>query len=681
MELGDTQSCDTPKLERLQTLLFSAEKEVDNARRSRIIATRLLGFLEAQTTSYEDEAYLDSLREQACSQLQKARDKHISLDARSILESAGVPDTFGFGVNGALDLSSLRECEPFGTILSNAEILQNKRNRQSKATSSSALIQKVPPPQSVPQIFQAPTVPDRTTYRQSKLPSLYTPSANRQTSYSAQKAASVKAESDASQPRVQILSSYAGFSKQKTQPLWSRGANKVGDNDDDDEMEFDNAARRKRSELQEDLSPVEAHRSKQSKRRLSDEDDEIEEVGPTDFMSAKQKLVIENAKKGLHSRNVNPPQQGFKPPAMKRGVRGAFIPPIKSGGTAPRKPDKGAEQGGDEESEATRKLLESLAGPDGELPDRIKNIEPRLLEHISNEIIDKAPNVTWGDIAGLGHAKKSIQELVVWPLKRPDLFAGVRSPGKGLLLFGPPGTGKTLLGKAIAAEANATFFSISASSLTSKWIGEGEKLVRALFGVAGCRQPAVIFIDEVDSLLSQRKSDGEHESSRRLKTEFLVQMEGCCGGDERVLLIGATNRPQELDEAARRRLSKRLYIPLPTAGARAAIVQNLLQKDGLMNLSDSDMDSIRAKTKGYSGSDVKNLVKEASLGPLREAAMMHGNIDTVTRDQMRPITLSDFENALHQVRASVSPDELLAYQDWNKQFGSLAVGEDEAEID
>ncbi|EFJ26573.1 hypothetical protein SELMODRAFT_35516, partial [Selaginella moellendorffii] len=194
---------------------------------------------------------------------------------------------------------------------------------------------------------------------------------------------------------------------------------------------------------------------------------------------------------------------------------------------------------------------------------------------ISNEIMERDSNVRWDDIAGLDHAKKSVTEMVIWPLLRPDIFRGCRSPGKGLLLFGPPGTGKTTIGKAIAGELKATFFS---SSLTSKWIGEGEKLVRALFGVASCRTPAVIFIDEVDSLLSQ-EIRGEHESSRRIKAQFLIEMEGIGSGNEQLLLIGkpgtdrwtvefdknvlgATNRPQELDEAARHRFSKRLYIPL-----------------------------------------------------------------------------------------------------------------------
>jgi SpoVK/Ycf46/Vps4 family AAA+-type ATPase len=150
---------------------------------------------------------------------------------------------------------------------------------------------------------------------------------------------------------------------------------------------------------------------------------------------------------------------------------------------------------------------------------------------------------------------------------RPDLFTGLRQAPRGLLLFGPPGmfrirlmkgTGKTLIGKCIASKCQATFFSISASSLTSKWVGESEKLVKALFAVAKAYEPSVIFLDEVDSILCQR-TDGEQESSRRLKTEFLLQFDGCqTSATDRVLFIGATNKASELDEAARRRFRKKL---------------------------------------------------------------------------------------------------------------------------
>lgn len=166
--------------------------------------------------------------------------------------------------------------------------------------------------------------------------------------------------------------------------------------------------------------------------------------------------------------------------------------------------------------------INNSSNQDEPIDERLAGIEPRIIELIRNEIMHRVDNITWESIAGLDHAKNSIKEIVVWPMLRPDIFKGLRGPPKGLLLFGPPGTGKTMIGKCIASQAKATFFSISASSLTSKWVGEGEKMVRALFAVARCSQPAVIFIDEIDSLLTQR-SDNEVEASRRIKTEFLVQ--------------------------------------------------------------------------------------------------------------------------------------------------------------
>jgi hypothetical protein len=223
----------------------------------------------------------------------------------------------------------------------------------------------------------------------------------------------------------------------------------------------------------------------------------------------------------------------------KRGPgNNGFVPPWK-------KKDEEEEQQRGGQSRG-RGGADGKAEDDGEPVDpRLKNIEPRMIEMIENEILDNGATVTWDDIAGLQFAKASVMEIVVWPMLRPDIFTGLRGPPKGLLLFGPPGTGKTMIGKTIASEAGATFFSISASSLMSKWIGEGEKMVRALFAVARVHSPSVIFIDEIDSLLSQR-SEGDFEASRRVKTEFLVQMDGvACSSEDRILLVGATNRPQE----------------------------------------------------------------------------------------------------------------------------------------
>ncbi|XP_014671357.1 PREDICTED: fidgetin-like protein 1 isoform X2 [Priapulus caudatus] len=339
----------------------------------------------------------------------------------------------------------------------------------------------------------------------------------------------------------------------------------------------------------------------------------------------------------------------------RRAPNGKFIPPVlgrnqedSGGGTMMRRDGAGDN------------MLE-----DEEVDERLRHIDPKMVALVRSEIMEHGQHVSWKDIAGLEFAKKTIKEIVVWPMLRPDIFTGLRGPPKGLLLFGPPGTGKTLIGKCIASQSKSTFFSISASSLTSKWIGDGEKMVKALFAVARCHQPAVIFIDEIDSLLSQR-SDTEHEASRRIKTEFLVQLDGATTtDDERLLVVGATNRPQEIDEAARRRLVKRLYIPLPDVLARQQIVEKLLsgQEHQLIN---EDLESIASKTEGYSGADVANLCREAALGPIRSIV----DIETIKADEVRPIIMQDFLDALEHVRPSVSEKDLVSYVEWNRMFGS-----------
>ncbi|EDQ90357.1 uncharacterized protein MONBRDRAFT_16309, partial [Monosiga brevicollis MX1] len=284
-------------------------------------------------------------------------------------------------------------------------------------------------------------------------------------------------------------------------------------------------------------------------------------------------------------------------------------------------------------------------------------------------IMTKDPGVKFDDIAGLHKAKNLIKEIVIWPMMRPDIFTGLRSIPKGVLLFGPPGTGKTMIGKAIATEAQSTFFSISASALTSKWVGEGEKLVRALFAVARENLPATIFIDEIDSLLSSR-TDSENEGSRRIKTEFLVQLDGATTEkSERLLVLGATNRPQELDEAARRRLSRRLYVPLPDELGREALIRISLQSERHA-LSDEHVQAIVQRTAGYSGADVVELCKEASFIPLRECG---DKLLTIDKAEVRAISYEDLVSASASVKPSVAPTEITAYEAWNDLFGSGAT--------
>ena len=304
---------------------------------------------------------------------------------------------------------------------------------------------------------------------------------------------------------------------------------------------------------------------------------------------------------------------------------------------------------------------------------------------------------------------------MILPTKFPQLFTGKRKPFKGILLYGPPGTGKSYLAKAVATEADSTFFSVSSSDLISKWQGESERLVRNLFEMArespGGR--AIIFIDEVDSLCGSR-SEGESDSLRRVKTEFLVQMDGVGKSEGQILVLGATNIPWELDAAIRRRFEKRVYIPLPEAEARSVMLR-LHLGDTPNDLKDGDFDRLGEITVGASGSDIGVLVKEALMEPLRRCQQAKQfEVDTkgfyhpcrkypncrncppkLSSDQpgkdytckscgavrmqlwdvpgdklVAPkVILADFEKCMKHSVSTVSPEELARFVEWTKQFG------------
>ncbi|WOK94703.1 hypothetical protein Cni_G03408 [Canna indica] len=307
--------------------------------------------------------------------------------------------------------------------------------------------------------------------------------------------------------------------------------------------------------------------------------------------------------------------------------------------------------------------------------------EKRLLADVipPNDI-----GVTFDDIGALENVKETLKELVMLPLRRPELFCKgqLTKPCKGILLFGPPGTGKTMLAKAVATEAGANFINISMSSITSKWFGEGEKYVKAVFTLASKISPSVIFVDEVDSMLGRRENPGEHEAMRKMKNEFMVNWDGLRTKDkERVLVLAATNRPFDLDEAVIRRLPRRLMVNLPDAPNREKILKVILSKEDLA--PDVDIEALANMTDGYSGSDLKNLCVTAAHCPIREilekekkeknAALAEARpLPSLYGSQdVRPLNMEDFKYAHEQVCASVSSESsnMSELVQWNELYG------------
>ncbi|CDI86093.1 vacuolar sorting ATPase Vps4, putative [Eimeria praecox] len=331
----------------------------------------------------------------------------------------------------------------------------------------------------------------------------------------------------------------------------------------------------------------------------------------------------------------------------------------------------------------------------------------RIKLKLAHAILTEKPNFRWSDVAGLESAKEALQEAIILPSRFPSLFTGERRPWRGILLYGvralsalyilfPPGTGKTFLAKALAAEADATILSVSAADLVSKWQGESEKLVRSLFELARERRPSIIFIDEIDSMCGAR-SESDSESSRRMKTEFLIQMQGINFDLSEVLVLGATNTPWALDAAIRRRFERRIFIPLPKVQAREQLLRSGLGGTP-HHLKDADFRHLARELEGFSGSDISVLVRDALFEPIRRCrtatafkqVMIDGRAfyvpchpddpDPTTRkmtlmsvpaDRLLPpeVTMEDFHSAMRHTRPSVSQEDLRMHVHWTEQFG------------
>ncbi|XP_017044245.1 katanin p60 ATPase-containing subunit A1 isoform X3 [Drosophila ficusphila] len=300
--------------------------------------------------------------------------------------------------------------------------------------------------------------------------------------------------------------------------------------------------------------------------------------------------------------------------------------------------------------------------------------EAHLVDTLEKDILQRHPCIKWTDVAGLNEAKTILQEAVVLPVIMPEFFKGIRRPWRGVLMVGPPGTGKTMLAKAVATECGTTFFNVSSSTLTSKYRGESEKLVRLLFEMARFYAPSTIFIDEIDALCASRGSDSEHEASRRFKAELLIQMDGLNASmqEEKVIMVlAATNHPWDIDEAFRRRFEKRIYIPLPNEDTRSALLKLCLKDVCLSPSLNTGM--IGDELLGYSGSDISNVCRDASMMAMRRliSGRTPDQIKQIRREEVdQPITLQDFQDARQRTKKSVSADDVARFEKWMEEYGS-----------
>lgn len=273
-------------------------------------------------------------------------------------------------------------------------------------------------------------------------------------------------------------------------------------------------------------------------------------------------------------------------------------------------------------------------------------VDTDIARSILNEMV---PNTQYkfSDIIGQDAAKDALRGNIIFPSLNPKLFTGLRTPDQGLLLYGSPGNGKTMLALAAANESNHLLLSISASTLVSKYLGESEKHMRTLFQVARRIQPCIVFIDEVDAILSCR-NDAEHEASRRLKTEFLLQIDGASSSkSDRILVLGATNRPQDLDEAVLRRFPIKIPVANPSMEDRERLLNTLLKSER-HELTPTDIRDIAVTMKNSSAADLTTLAKHAAKQSIRE--LDRDQLSSMAPDRLRPIRAEDFEISIEDLR-------------------------------
>jgi vacuolar protein-sorting-associated protein 4 len=284
-------------------------------------------------------------------------------------------------------------------------------------------------------------------------------------------------------------------------------------------------------------------------------------------------------------------------------------------------------------------------------------------------VVTEKPNISWGEVVGLDTAKKAVKEAIVYPVQRPDLFP-LGWP-RGILLFGPPGCGKTLLAAAVATEIDANFYSIDAASIMSKWLGEAEQNVSKLFGTARKSaiegKPAIVFVDELDSLMGAHNNEVGGEI--RVRNQFLKEMDGIVdkGKNLHVYVIGATNKPWDLDWAFIRRFQKRILVPLADHVTRLSMLK--LYSSTLAIDTDVDLSELARLAEGFSGSDIRDVCQSAQLKLIGEFFESGKAMDKEAKPRL--LTMADFRQILEERKPSVSLDMLSAYSRWFEAFKAL----------
>ncbi|XP_063076837.1 outer mitochondrial transmembrane helix translocase [Engraulis encrasicolus] len=303
-----------------------------------------------------------------------------------------------------------------------------------------------------------------------------------------------------------------------------------------------------------------------------------------------------------------------------------------------------------EAQKQAEKLMRQIGVQNVKLSEYEMSIAAHLVDPLSMQI-------TWNDIAGLDEVITELKDTVILPIQKRHLFEGSRllQPPKGVLLYGPPGCGKTLIAKATAKEAGFRFINLQPSTLTDKWYGESQKLAAAVFTLAIKLQPSIIFIDEIDSFLRSRSSS-DHEATAMMKAQFMSLWDGLdTDFNCQVIIMGATNRPQDLDSAILRRMPTRFHINLPNVRQREQILKLILENENVEALV--DLNAVASETDGFSGSDLREMCRDAALLCVRDCMRSSAAVnasDSMDEDFMRPIQQQDLQRAVVKMKKSKS---------------------------